>query len=236
MSSVILLIHRSESARNFIRHVLVQSNYLVLCAASADEALRVLNNEAGDATPDLLLAGCTVIPELLDSPLRRHFPLHRPLPLLVLDDEPGVTLPESLQRTAPEPQSLLLRARQLLHKAPSPEEIIEHEGLRIDPSRQQAWAGHLQLELTPLTFRLMHLLASHPGRLFSRQQLLDRVWNDHGYVEERTVDVHIYRLRGQLARLGLGHLIESVRGSGYRVAAMKPARHPVHTGQLRFAS
>lgn len=236
MSSVILLIHRNASARNFIRHVLIQSNYLVLSAASADEALLVLNNEAGDASPDLVLVGSTAIPELLDSPLRRHFPLHRPLPLLALDDEPDITLPESLQRTAPEPQLLLLRARQLLHKTPSSEEIIEHEGLRIDPSRQQAWAGHLHLELTPLMFRLLHLLASHPGRLFSRQQLLDRVWNDHGYVEERTVDVHVYRLRGQLARLGLGHLIESVRGSGYRVAALKPVRKPAQSGQLRFAS
>lgn len=236
MSNVILLIHRSASARNFISHVLIQSNYLVLSAASADEALLVLNNEAGDATPDLVLAGGTATPALLDSPLRRHFPQHRPLPLLVLDDEPDITLPESIQRTAPEPQSLLLRVRQLLHKTPAPEAIIEHEGLRIDPSRQQAWVGHLHLELTPLAFRLIHLLASQPGRLFSRQQLLDRVWNDHGYVEERTVDVHIYRLRGQLARFGLGHLIESVRGSGYRVAVVKPARKTGHSGQLRFAS
>lgn len=236
MSHIILLIHEQASARAFIRHVLLQHDYLVIAADTPDAALQSLQHEADNAVPDLLLSGGSVLPQLLGSPLRQHFASQRSLPLLAINDAPGHTIPDGIPQSSSDPQVLLLRARKLLHKTSERHDVIEHEGLRIDVARQQAWAGHLQLELTALTFRLLQLLASHPGRIYSRQQLLDDVWVDNGHVDERTVDVHIYRLRNQLSRFGLGHLIESVRGSGYRLATPKHARRHTVTGQLRFAS
>lgn len=236
MSHIILLIHEQASARAFIRHVLLQHDYLVVAGNSPDTALQSLHHEIDNVAPDLLLAGGSVLPLLLGSPLRQHLPSHRRLPLLAIDDAGAQPIPEGIACSPADPQPLLLRIRRLLHRATDGHDVIEHEGLRIDATRQQAWAGHLQLELTTLTFRLLQLLARHPGRIYSRRQLLDAAWVDHGHVDERTVDVHIYRLRTQLSRFGLGHLIESVRGSGYRLASPKqPRRHAV-AGHWRFAS
>lgn len=236
MSHIILLIHEHASARAFIRHVLLQHDYLVLAAETPDEAVQSLQHEAYNVVPDLILAGGASLPRLLHSPLRQHFPSQRGLPLLAIDDIAGHPVPEGIARAAADPQVLLLHLRRLLHKSREKQDVIEHEGLRIDATRQQAWAGHLQLELTTLTFRLLHLLARQPGRIYSRQQLLDNVWMENGHVDERTVDVHIYRLRNQLSRFGLGHLIESVRGSGYRLAMPQRHRQRLAAGPLRFAS
>lgn len=236
MSHIILLIHEQASARAFIRHVLLQHDYLVIAADTPDAALLSLQHEADSSAPDLLLAGGSVLPRLLGSPLRQHFSSQRSLPLLAIEDASDRPIPEGIARTSADPQSLLLRIRRNLRKSSENNDVIEHEGLRIDATRQQAWAGHLQLELTALTFRLLQLLARHPGRIYSRQQLLDDVWVDNGHVDERTVDVHIYRLRNQLSRFGLGHLIESVRGSGYRLASPQRIRRHTAEGQLRFAS
>jgi two-component system phosphate regulon response regulator PhoB len=87
-----------------------------------------------------------------------------------------------------------------------------------------------------LAFRLLYFFMAHPGRIYSRSQLLESVWAGQGYVEERTVDVHIYRLRNQLARYGHGHLIEAVRGSGYRLSSEAPRKHNDTADVIRFAS
>jgi two-component system phosphate regulon response regulator PhoB len=78
--------------------------------------------------------------------------------------------------------------------------------------------GH-GVDLGPTEFRLLHFLMTHPERVHSRTQLLDRVWGDHVFVEERTVDVHIRRLRKALEPTGLDALIQTVRGTGYRLSA-----------------
>lgn len=236
MSGVILLLHAQETARNFLAYALAQQAYLVIPAADADSALFTLQQETGGLVPDLVLAGASLVPALLASPLKRHFPAHRPLPLLALTDDAQVILPEKLMQVSPEPHALLLRLRMLLQPVHEETDTLEHEGLRLDPVTQEAWVGHLRLNLTPLTFRLLHLMLRHPGRVYSRQQLLDTVWTDQGFVEERTVDVHIYRLRGQLTRFGLGHLIEAVRGSGYRLATEKPVKRQVPINGVKFAS
>ena len=75
-----------------------------------------------------------------------------------------------------------------------------------------------ELKIGPTEFRLLHFLMTHPERVHSRAQLLDRVWGDHVFIEERTVDVHIKRLREALAPAGAAALIETVRGVGYRLA------------------
>jgi two-component system, OmpR family, phosphate regulon response regulator PhoB len=94
-------------------------------------------------------------------------------------------------------------------------DAVELEGLRLDPAARRVTTKDGKLELSPSEFRLLHFLMTHPGRIYSRAQLLDQVWGDHVFIEERTVDVHIRRLRKALEPTGHDRLIDTVRGSGY---------------------
>jgi two-component system phosphate regulon response regulator PhoB len=119
---------------------------------------------------------------------------------------------------------LQARIRAVLRRK-SPEALdtaIEIAGLRLDPSTHRVTRGEVELKLGPTEFRLLHFLMAHPERVHSRSQLLDKVWGDHVYIEERTVDVHVKRLRESLAPAQCGALIETVRGAGYRLAAGAP--------------
>ena len=93
------------------------------------------------------------------------------------------------------------------------------KGLHLDPGAHRVTAQGRSLELGPTEFRLLHFFMTHPDRIYSRTQLLDHVWGDHVHIEERTVDVHIRRLRGALEKTGHDSLIETVRGSGYGLRA-----------------
>ncbi len=121
------------------------------------------------------------------------------------------------------PKELLARIRAVLRrKAPEAlDTAVEISGLRLDPatrrvSRQVEGAAR-EVKLGPTEFRLLHFLMTHPERVHSRAQLLDRVWGDHVFIEERTVDVHVKRLREALAPAQCAALIETVRGAGYRL-------------------
>jgi two-component system phosphate regulon response regulator PhoB len=118
------------------------------------------------------------------------------------------------------PRELLARIKAVLRRrAPQLiDEPIEIGGLRLDPVTHRVAADSVQVELGPTEFRLLHFLMAHPERVHSRTQLLDQVWGDHVFVEERTVDVHIRRLRKALEPTAHDRLIETVRGSGYRFA------------------
>jgi two-component system, OmpR family, phosphate regulon response regulator PhoB len=95
------------------------------------------------------------------------------------------------------------------------DEAIECEGLKLDPAAHRVSAGGGTIKLWATEFRLLHFLMTHPERVYSRGQLLDEVWGDHVFVEERTVDVHIRQLRQALQPSGHDRLIETVRGAGY---------------------
>src|SRR6185503_13519021 len=99
---------------------------------------------------------------------------------------------------------------------------VEIGGLRLDPSTRRVYGNQAQLGLGPTEFRLLHFLMTHAERVHSRAQLLDQVWGDHVFVEERTVDVHIRRLRKSLEPTGHDRFVETVRGSGYRFTADPP--------------
>ena len=122
------------------------------------------------------------------------------------------------------PKELLARIRAVLRRR-SPQALdtpVEVGGLRLDPAtRRVTFAGddgERELKIGPTEFRLLHYLMAHPERVHSRAQMLDRVWGDHVFIEERTIDVHIKRLREALAPAGCAGLIETVRGAGYRLA------------------
>ena len=119
------------------------------------------------------------------------------------------------------PRELLARIKAVLRRrAPQmTEDVVEARGLRLDPAAHRVSGNGLTLELGPTEFRLLHFFMTHAERVHSRTQLLDQVWGDHVFVEERTVDVHIRRLRKALEASGHDALIETVRGTGYRFAA-----------------
>jgi len=115
-------------------------------------------------------------------------------------------------------QELLARIRAVLRRR-IPEALdsaVEMAGLKLDPSTRRVSRAGIELKLGPTEFRLLHFFMTHPERVHSRAQLLDRVWGDHVFIEERTVDVHVKRLREALLPAQCASMIETVRGAGYR--------------------
>jgi two-component system phosphate regulon response regulator PhoB len=123
------------------------------------------------------------------------------------------------------PKELMARIKAVMRRrAPQlTNDTVEIGGLRLDPATHRLWGTvdgqAAALDLGPTEFRLLHFFMTHAERVHSRAQLLDQVWGDHVFVEERTVDVHIRRLRKALEPTGHDRLIETVRGSGYRFSS-----------------
>jgi hypothetical protein len=171
-----------------------------------------------------------VNPELVQKLPKRHFPdevaagmtfeaqgAHGPVVLLVREvtgADDYITKPFS-------PRELLARIKAVLRRrAPQlTDDVIDVAGLRLEPATRCVTAGGRDLHLGPTEFRLLHFLMTHQERVHSRAQLLDQVWGDHVFVDERTVDVHIRRLRQALSTSGHELLIRTVRGAGYRFCA-----------------
>jgi two-component system phosphate regulon response regulator PhoB len=122
------------------------------------------------------------------------------------------------------PGELLARMRAVLRRrAPlASDAVVEVAGLVLDPATRRVHRGDTQCRLGPTEFKLLHYLLSYPEHVHSRAQLLDRVWGDHVFIEERTVDVHIKRLREALLPVHCAQLIETVRGAGYRFTLSAP--------------
>ncbi len=117
-------------------------------------------------------------------------------------------------------KELLARVRAVLRRrAPQTlDEAVSVNGLDLDPATRRVSVKGLEVHMGPTEFKLLHFLMTHPERVHSRAQLLDRVWGDHVFIEERTVDVHIKRLRDALEPVGRSTVVETVRGAGYRFA------------------
>lgn len=115
-------------------------------------------------------------------------------------------------------RELLARIKAVLRRSRGEDEdgSVELGGLRIDAPAHRVFAGDLPVEIGPTEYRLLHFFMTHPERVYSRAQLLDQVWGSNTYVEERTVDVHIRRLRKTLEPHGLERMVQTVRGAGYR--------------------
>jgi two-component system, OmpR family, phosphate regulon response regulator PhoB len=122
------------------------------------------------------------------------------------------------------PRELLARIQAVLRRrAPEiADEVLQLHGLALDPVSHRVTARGAAVELTPTEFRLLRFFMAHPERVYTRQQLLDHVWGDHVFIDERTVDVHIRRLRKSLAPAGLDALVETVHGTGYRFRDDQP--------------
>ena len=115
--------------------------------------------------------------------------------------------------------ALMARIRAVLRrKAPEAlDSAVQVGALKLDPATRRVSRGDIDIKVGPTEFKLLHFFMTHPERVHSRAQLLDRVWGDHVFIEERTVDVHVKRLREALAPAQCSQMIETVRGAGYRL-------------------
>jgi two-component system phosphate regulon response regulator PhoB len=118
-------------------------------------------------------------------------------------------------------RELLARIRAVLRRVwqADQRDLVDIAGIRLDVQTHRVSVNDQPLEFSPTEFRLLHFFISHPERVYTRSQLLDAVWGDHAYIEERTVDVHIRRLRKLLAPHKCDRLIQTVRSVGYRFSA-----------------
>ena len=127
-------------------------------------------------------------------------------------------------------RELVSRIRAVLRRssALSAEKAIEVEGLRLDPVSHRITANEVPVEMGPTEYRLLAFFMSHQERAYSRSQMLDQVWGGNVYVEDRTIDVHIRRLRKALEPFGFDRFIQTVRGTGYRFSTkVDGPREPV---------
>ena len=224
MGNRILVIEDEPAIQELIAVNLEHAGHKALRARSAEEGLAAIRREL----PDLVLLDW-MLPgesgEALAKRLRAD-PRTRELPIIVLtarvaeqDKVQGLEAGADDYVAKPfSPRELLARINAVLRRrAPQlAEEAIEIGGLLLNPATQRVSAGKDAVDLGPTEFRLLRFFMTHPERVFTRTQLLDEVWGDHVFLEDRTVDVHIRRLRQALAATGRDRLVETVRGTGYR--------------------
>lgn len=220
----ILLVEDEAAITALIRFTLEQAGFRVSCVESVEAAKPLIAEELPDVLLlDWMLPGLSGVD--FAKQLRRD-PRSRELPLILLtargeeaDKELGLNQGADDYITKPfSPRELVARINALLRRrAPQKtQEQIQVGHLLLDPAEQRVSARGETLPFGPTEFRLLHFFMTHPDRVYSRRQLLDWVWGDHVFLEERTVDVHIRRLRLSLEPGGCDGWVQTVRGSGYR--------------------
>jgi two-component system phosphate regulon response regulator PhoB len=228
--SLVLVVEDEAAIAELISINLRHAGYEVTIATTADQA-----QAAVDAVlPDLVLLDW-MLPGQSGLALAKHWRSQtrtRELPVIMLtarseeaDKISGLDAGADDYLTKPfSTKELLARIRAVLRrKAPEAlDTAVEVAGLRLDPATRRVTRalpdGVREVRIGPTEFRLLHFFMTHPERVHSRAQLLDRVWGDHVFIEERTVDVHVKRLREALAPVQCAGLIETVRGAGYRMS------------------
>ena len=228
MPATILVVEDEPAIQELIAAALQHAGHRVMRAFSAEEAAGLVNATLPDmALIDWMLPGMS---GLQYARRLRGDERTRDLPIILLtargeeqDKVAGLEAGADDYLTKPfSPRELAARIKAVLRRrAPQmTEDCVEVDGLRVDPATHRVSGNGRQLELGPTEFRLLHFFMTHPERVFNRTLLLDQVWGDHVFVEERTVDVHIRRLRAVLEATGHDRLIQTVRGSGYRFSAL----------------
>jgi len=224
MPANILLVEDEPAIQELIAANLMRAGHTVLRAQDAEIAQRIVR----DALPDLVLLDW-MLPGQSGIEFARRLRAEertRTIPIIMLtarseeqDKVLGLEIGADDYVTKPfSPRELMARIKAVLRRrAPqTTEDSVETAGLRLDPVTHRVSTADQQLTLGPTEFRLLHFLMTHAERVHSRAQLLDQVWGDHVFVEERTVDVHIRRLRSALEATRHDRLIQTVRGAGYR--------------------
>ncbi len=220
----ILIIEDEPAIREMVCFALDRAGFDWSEAGDAEEGQACI----ADRVPDLILLDW-MLPGMSGVDLARRMKreeLTRNIPIIMLtakgeeaDRVRGLEVGADDYVVKPfSPRELVARIHAVLRRT-HPEEQqseLDVQGLVLDPVGHWVTANGERLEMGPTEFRLLHFFMTHPDRVFSREQLLDRVWGRNVYVEERTVDVHIRRLRKAIEAHGHDKLIQTVRGAGYR--------------------
>jgi two-component system phosphate regulon response regulator PhoB len=227
MASTILVVEDEPAIQELIAVNLTFGGHKVLRALDAEQAMTLIRAEL----PDLILLDW-MLPGQSGVQLAHRLRADertRGVPIIMLtakgaeqDKVDGLEAGADDYITKPfSPRELVARIKAVLRRrAPQlTDDAIEIGGLRLDPATHRLTGKGAALAIGPTEFRLLHFFMTHPERVFARSQLLDQVWGDHVFIEERTVDVHIRRLRKALETTGHDQLVETIRGSGYRFTA-----------------
>ncbi|WP_018935591.1 phosphate regulon transcriptional regulator PhoB [Thioalkalivibrio sp. ALJ24] len=224
MAVSILLVEDDLAIREMLRRPLQKAGYQLHEAGDIASARTALLEDP----PDLVLLDW-MLPDMTGLEWARTLkasPVTRDIPVIMLtargeeeDRVRGLDVGADDYIVKPfSPRELVARLKAVLRRTTptSAEEPVELSGLRLDPLSHRV-SGHGEaIPLGPTEYNLLHFFMTHPDRVFTREQLLDKVWGTNVYVEERTVDVHIRRLRKALADTGHDGLVQTVRGTGYR--------------------
>jgi two-component system phosphate regulon response regulator PhoB len=220
----ILVVEDEAPIRDMLRFALERAEFRVSLAADVPEArLRI-----AESRPDLILldwmmpgvSGIEYTRELKSGPMTKDIPIIMVTARAEEEDtvrglnvgcDDYVSKPFSFPELTARIQAVLRRTL-----PGGEEEQLAVAGLQVDAASQRVTAKGEPVRLGPTEYRLLHFFVSHPERVYTREQVLDRVWGPNVYVEERTVDVHIRRLRKALAPHGYDAMIQTVRGTGYR--------------------
>lgn len=224
MNTTILVVEDEPAIQELIAINLKHAGFLVVRAASAEEAYSAIRA----ALPDLVILDW-MLPGQSGVSLAKKLRIEertKQLPIIMLtarvheeDKVQGLEAGADDYVTKPfSPKELVARVRAVLRRrAPHlAGEAIDIGGLVLNPSTHRVLAAGETVDLGPTEFRLLFFFMTHPERVYTRAQLLDDVWGDHVFIEERTVDVHIRRLRAALEPHGHAERVETVRGTGYR--------------------
>ena len=219
----VLVVEDEPSIQELIAVSLTRNGHAVRRAMNAGEALRQVN----EALPDVILLDW-MLPDISGPEITRRLRADsrtREVPIIMLtaragedDKVQGLAAGADDYVTKPfSPRELEARIQAVLRRrAPQlTSEAVEVEGLAINPATRAVTGNGQALRMSPTEFELLHFFMTHPDRVYTRTQILDHVWGDHVFIEERTVDVHIRRLRKELEPSGFDALIDTVRGSGY---------------------
>lgn len=227
MARKVLIVEDEAPIREMLAFVMEQHGYQPVEASDFEKALEAVC----EPYPDMILldwmlpggSGIQLAKQLKSQDHTRHIPI---IMLTARSEEEdkirGLEVGADDYITKPfSPKELMARMRAVFRRVSptSLDEPLEVEGLNLDPVSHRVSANGDPLEMGPTEFRLLHFFMTHPDRVYSREQLLDHVWGTNVFVEDRTVDVHIRRLRKAIGEHGHGRLIQTVRGVGYRFSA-----------------
>jgi two-component system, OmpR family, phosphate regulon response regulator PhoB len=224
----VLIVEDERPIREMIAFGLKRAGFEVREA----EDCRTARAALADARPDLILVDW-MLPDMSGLELTRALKRDREtreLPVIMLtaraeegDKVAGLEGGADDYVTKPfSPRELLARINAVLRRAAGAngvDELIEFEGLLLDQGSHRVMVGERTVALGPTEYRMLEFFMTHPERVYTRDQLLDRIWGGSVYVEERTIDVHIRRLRKALEEFGYDRYVQTVRGSGYRFSA-----------------
>lgn len=224
MPSKVLIIEDEAPIREMLAFVLEQHGYQPMQAADYQQGLELLVEPYPDMILlDWMLPGGSGIQFARKVKTTEHL---RHIPIIMLtargeeeDKIKGLEVGADDYMTKPfSPKELIARMRAVFRRVnpTSLDELLDIDGLTLDPVSHRIAANGESLDMGPTEFRLLHFFMTHPERVYSREQLLDHVWGTNVYVEDRTVDVHIRRLRKAIANHGHDRLVQTVRGVGYR--------------------